>query len=331
MPKNSNGNQSPKQAKANSNRQQRRTDPRFRRGKRRGYRRRVSRSYAPTAFGYSLTPYQRQYTTRSGAVHLRSREVFSVTWSEGDTLSFALPFCPCKWEHTRTSAIVNTFSTFRPLRTRITWQPTVGTNSSGTVTFGTVFAGTQLSFSNNEEASQSIMTTNGGFQTTVWKPYSRLIMLRTHLSRNNFPTSNIDPDDIPFWIVGSFTAQQEVGIRGHLIVESTLSLTNPVNSTTSPLPAKTFRMNLYKTEDDPPITEAQVIKTADLNLEVGQDVWFAPFKNVTGSGSQIINHILEPIFATVRSIDDKIHFQFPSEFAEQIVDMVMGGRPSNFQ
>lgn len=312
-----------------SNQSNKKSNPR--RNTRRRYRpRRFYRTRAPAAFGGVISPFQRQYTTRSGAVHLTSAEVFAVTAVNGEILCCSLPFTPSKWRDTRTCAIVSTYASFRPLRVKITWQPSLGTNTAGSITFGTVFAGTSIAYNTNDDAMASLLTTNGGFQTTIWQPTSRVIRLATHLRANSFPTNTLSSDDIPFWILASCTSSLPAGVLGYLVVTSTISLTNPIANIPYVLPAAPVQGQFTHT-DNPAKTVLEVPIPQGNNLAVGQEVWFAPTKNIVNTTGQTVNGILRPFVGTLAAVlQAALQFDVDSNFATQASKLVFGGRPENF-
>lgn len=302
-----------------------------RRTRRRRYRSRWLRGNAPTSYGYSFSPYVRQVTTRSGAVHLYARETFPITIAESDVLSFALPFTPSKWKETRTGTLVSTYQTFRPIKIRLTWQPSISTATAGTIAFGTVFAGNKLSYEDAVSASNALISTNGGFQSTVWRMTSRMVQLGTSLPRNNYPTTAVNPDDIPLWIVSAVQGLEAEGIIGHLVVDMQLSLTNPVNSGINTLPSTIYTSTII--QESEPVPRAYFnLPTSVLNgVSVGDQLWIAPLKNLVNSDGGILTNILEMITVTLKSITEGVYeFLLPPQFANQAFQFVFGGRPSNF-
>lgn len=306
-----------------------------RRRRRRNRRRRVGRprfrrSFAPTSFSFSTATYANQRTTRNGAIHVISREIFQIVKGDGDILNWALPYTPSKWSNTRTAQIVRQYASFRPIAVRLIWQPMVSTDTSGSFTMGTIFNSIKVNYGDVGGAERSLAGTNGGFITTIWKPCVSKVRLSTCLRANNFPTNCIDPDDIPFWITSSINSNVD-GHVGHVIIESVISLTNPINTEVTPLPSTIFSAHIiHDNEEDK--TQMSIASTSLGTIAENDQCWFVPLNNVVNTAGEIIANMFEPITATLASIiSGTFNFDLPSAIASQTVDIIFGGRPSNFR
>lgn len=266
---------------------------------------------APAAFGFTNRTRVTLYT-RKGNTFTHIREIFQMKGAADGSLSISLPFCPTKWIGTRACAICRTFTDFRPVRVKITWQPTVGTSESGSVCFGTVFSGARLPTATDYAGlSQSLTISNGGFMTTIWKPHSRFIDVGRNLRANNFPMYDVQPDDIPFWIVGC-TSKTANEILGNVVVEADLSLKNPIAGEQIPPVAGAGEAVFTHTDasgDTPASTVMKIAKTL-LNFEpaAGGDYGFnftKPLKNVAGN---ILVPILSTIAASYSTSDATYHY-----------------------
>lgn len=194
----------------------------------------VAFSRAPIGYGFSQTTQARIYTSRNGNTRVEFREIFPIKKEFSSPICFMLPMCPTKWTGTRACILCSTYTDQRPIHVKIEWQPAVPTSTAGTFTVGTVFSGARLTDSTDYEAvSRQLTSSNGGFMTTVWKPAWMNVALSRNLRANNFPMYNVDPDDIPFWIIAA-SSIPESEYLGNLVITATLSLKNPINPNSVP-------------------------------------------------------------------------------------------------
>lgn len=198
---------------------------RFRNLQRRGRLRRFNFNVRPVAAGYGYVgnSFVRIQGTGASCV-CTCRELFYIT-KPGTSSCWALPATPTKWLDTRTRTMCMQWSAFRPTSCVVHYVPAVSTGTDGIMTFGTMFADNKLAYSTMSDggAVNSLPTTNGGFATTVWRPHTSRITLGQTLHQRNFPLSNVDPDDVPFWFVCNLPG------TGMLVVDMTMQLVNPAS------------------------------------------------------------------------------------------------------
>lgn len=257
-------------------------------------------SYRPTSYSFAATSRARLYQ-RGGNTYIQSRELFSVTPATSG-LSLAIPVCPTKWQNTRTAVLSSTFTDFRPFRIRLIWLPTVGSNTQGSVSVGTVFSGARLpSASDYPSIMRSLCSSNGGFSTTAWMTHYSRVRLQTNLRANNFPMYEVSPDDIPFWITVATDVQSATPI-GQLCVEMTIALKNPITPGTAP-PVSGVDYAASITEDPNTHDKFLNVTTDNLNFSptVGTEYSFAPLQLMYNTTDQVINPILQAFKGEFRS------------------------------
>lgn len=296
--------------------------------RRRRYRRRYR---VPSAFAFKTVANSTLRTMRGGSVRLYCHEQFAVWASTNDKVTFALPITPSKWQGTRTAQLCSTFSSHRPIYLRMSWKPTVGTTTEGSIAFGTIFAGNKVSWNNLEEAQRALTSSNGGFLATVYLPSGRNVQLGTSLTQNTYPLNNIDPDDIPFWILGTSTLTS--GNIGHLVIDAVFSLTNPIASNISPLPSTQFVLTAtHDADNDTTTMSLPKSNISSTTIAEGDTVWLAPLRNVINLAGSVLAQILEPILARVTYSGDNYILNVDKSIASQTIDLCLGGRPStNFR
>lgn len=259
---------------------------------------------APVSVGYQTRTVAR-LNENAGNASLVTREMFQIDAHSGG-LSFALPMCPTKWQNTRTAQLAGTYTDFRPLRVKIQWLPSVSTSTAGSVAVGTVWSGARLP-SNSETfdaLSRTLSATNGGFITTAWRPHTSQVALRTNLRANNFPMYDVDPDDIPFWIVVATDVINPGAALGHLVVDVLMSLKNPVTQYMSPPVAASGSGKVVTDTSQTPNVKYLEFSQSEIgsNWVPGDDFTIVPYQNVKNSSSQILNYMLQPMLARVASL-----------------------------
>lgn len=158
---------------------------------------RYRRNYIPAGYSTSFNGFQ-TVTYKDGSMAMTSSELFALDIKAN--VPFAFPIIPTKWVSTRTATLASTYALFRPTYLHLSYRPAVGTSSNGTVSFGTIWGGVSIP-NGISDWSVYLNSTNGGFTTTVWKPFGRKIYLGKNLRANLFPLFEIDPDDVPLWVV----------------------------------------------------------------------------------------------------------------------------------
>lgn len=326
-------NPTPKRQSSNT---RRRRQPPFRRRFRLGVRRQPP---APASYGWVGTA-RANIFNRGGQAQIQSREIFPITYHEGSTLDFMLPFNPAQWIGTRTAQLASTFAAYRPTRLSINWFSSVGTTTQGTVSVGTSFAGTSLALVDRAQAAGVLPATNGGFITPLWRFQRVGVRLATSLRENNFPTNEIQADDIPFWILASFngvTAEDNASL-GYIVINAVFSMYNPTMGGNHPSAASSVRGMIAHTDESEEHPAASVLfipTTAQISLPqaaVGDDYWFAPGQQLVDTDGEVMNRVLQPIHGEYRGIDAGHHmFQIDPQFATiAMVLITLIGKGANF-
>lgn len=219
------------------------------------------------------------------------QEIFPIDASEG---AFLLPFSPTKWLGTRTARLLQTYGSYRPLRVTLSYQPISAATTGGAVAIGTVFNGNRVDLGSDATANiTAIASLANAFVTQVYGKSRLNVRLGTALSRNNYPTTQIDEDDIPFWIVCSST----VTAPGFLTVAGVLSIHNPMNVSASSV-GGSFSGNVIVDENNSYVQTGTEVP----GIAVGDTIKLAASKELKSAAGAVIYRILEPIVATVTSI-----------------------------
>lgn len=178
----------------------------------------------PASYSSSFTTFSQIKQNKDGSARISCREVFEFA-GQSTGLAFMLPANPTKWVGTRTQTLSSAYTSFRPVRCKLTYIPVVGTATAGLVSVGTIFDGSRL---DTGDYTLNLAATNGGFATTVWARASNRVSLGTNLRANTFPLYDVQDDDIPFWIVARSTVQ------AMLLIEMEFILHNPTLSPMKP-------------------------------------------------------------------------------------------------
>lgn len=139
----------------------------------------------------------------------------------------------------------------------------------------------------------SLPVTNGGIFTNIWKAATSKIDCGTTLRANSFPTSEIQPDDIPFWIVGSMSPNYEVGdLMGFVVVTSVFYLSNPTHAQSVPsapvMPGRVIHTSTPTSKSD---IRVPVSYPLSFTLDEGEDYYmypFAPMPLVVGTETKVL-------------------------------------------
>lgn len=245
----------------------------------------------PAAYTSSARAYARFNRYNSTVVF---QELFPLDFTNG---AYLLPMSPTKWLGTRTRSLLQTYGSFRPLQIHCGYQPSVATSQGGVIAIGTVFNGNRIDLKNDVSRNiSSIASLANSFISQAFKPTSMPIRLGTTLSRNNYPTTLIDEDDIPFW----FVASSDVVKPGYLIISGQLSVHNPMNEIISSVGGSFTGSIIRPTE-----TENQTTLVSDglmSGVHVGDSIKLMASKELGSTDGNIIYHALEPIVATVKSV-----------------------------
>lgn len=238
------------------------------------------------------------------------QEMFTVDCSQG---YFVLPLSPTKWAGTRTRTLVQTYGSFRPLRIQVSYQPSVATSTGGVIAIGTVFNGNRIDLTSDVASNiGAISSLANSFMTQVYQRCSMPLRLGTALSRNNYPTTLIDEDDIPLWIV----SQSTVASPGFIIISGLLSVHNPMNVQVSSISGSAVGSIVKPTEEGGETTLQIPAGNLSGGFAVGDTVKFVASKELQSTTGNIIYHALEPVVATVRSkATDVIKFAVNSALA----------------
>lgn len=311
-----------------------RANPRFRVGFRR-------RPMLPASYGWSGSA-SANLINRGGQAIIMSREIFPVTYSSASTLDIMIPMNPAQWIGTRTAQLASTFAAYRPTMLKIQWFNSTGTNTPGTISVGTVFAGTALNVPDRTSASGVLPATNGGFITAIWRQQTTGVRLATSLRANNFPTNEIQADDLPLWIVASFngvTADDNT-VLGNIVINARFSMYNPTMGNNYPSASSSIRASISHVDEDPdeqtPAASAiQIPMTSNISLPqlaVGDDYWFAPGMPITNLTSATAANVMQPIHG-VYAGSNSGNYLFtidPTIAAQAFVLLCLIGKGANF-
>lgn len=238
------------------------------------------------------------------------QEMFTIDCSQG---YYVLPLSPTKWAGTRTRALVQTYGSFRPLRIQVSYQPSVATSTAGVIAVGTVFNGNRIDLTSDVASNiGSISSLANSFMTQVYKPCSMPLRLGTALSRNNYPTTLINEDDIPLWIV----SQASIASPGYIVVSGLLSVHNPMNVQVSSVSGSAVGTIVKPTEEGGETILQIPAGNLSGGFSVGDTIKFVASKELSSTTGNVIYHALEPVVATVRSkATDVIKFAVNSALA----------------
>lgn len=294
-------------------------------------RKNVSRSSIPAAYGMTTQSYARLSSRRDGSTTLESFEIFPVT-SQSAGLSYMLPMTPTKWIGTRTQTLASSFTQSRPLAIEIGWEPAVGTSTAGSVALGTVWSGARLPSESDSwsSISRSLAATNGGFITTLWKHMRRTVDCARNLRANGFPMYEVQPDDIPFWILVASTDTTDTVI-GYLTVKSVITLRNPICGSISPPISGAGKMEF--THDAEANTTTMSVNKNYINSEisVGQDILFTFGRNLLNNVPAVLTQILSTVRGSLKAIvGNNYMFNVDSNYATQQALGYIVGRSANF-
>lgn len=311
-----------------------RANPRYRRGIRR-------QPALPASYGWSGSA-SANLMNRGGQAIIMSREIFPVTYTSASTLDIMIPMNPAQWIGTRTAQLASTFAAYRPTMLKIQWFNSTGTNTPGTISVGTVFAGTALNVPDRTAASGILPATNGGFITAIWRQQTTGVRLSTSLRANNFPTTEIQADDLPLWIVASFngvTASDNT-VLGNIVINARFSMYNPTMGNNYPSSSSSIRASIEHTDPDPELETpaASVLKiptTSNIslpNIANGDDYWFVSGAPLTTTNDGNAAIVMQPIHGTYAGTNSGNHlFMIDPYFAAQAIALVcLIGKGANF-
>lgn len=286
-------------------------------------RRRTTRSMAPIGYGYTF----KQTYRNAGNATIPIHEVFTLT-SADSGLSMMIPLTLTKWTGSRAINIAGNYIDARPLKLRVSWRPTVATSTSGSVAIGTVFSGARMTTDGTyDQISKYLASTNGGVITTIWKPVTTEIQLKKNLRANNFPQYDVQPDDIPLWIVVA-TSDTSGTTLGQIYIDAVMSFKNP--TTPSMTPAVNAAgdnatiEHTAATESTPAKTELKIDSSAG-TFTAGAPYYFNFAKNLLNSAGKILVPSLMGVAAEYIGISgDKHVFKLDPDIAT----LGSGGTPA---
>lgn len=294
-------------------------------------RRNVTRSSIPAAYGMTAQSYARLSSRRDGSTTLESFEIFPIV-SQSSGLSYMLPMTPTKWTGTRTQTLASSFTQSRPLSIEVGWEPAVGTGTAGSVAIGTVWSGARLPNDGDSwsSISRSLAATNGGFICTLWHHMQRKIDCARNLRANGFPMYEVQPDDIPFWILVAST-DTTGAVIGYLTVRSVLTLRNPICGSVTP-PVTAAGPMSFTHDAEAGTTKLTVNKNLFNNtLAIGQDMLFTFGRNLLNTVSNVLTQVLSTVKgALIAIVNNEYVFAVDSNYATQQALGYVIGRAVNF-
>lgn len=239
---------------------------------------------------------------------------------------------PTKWSGTRSASLAQTYASHRPLKCVVSWEPAVGTSTSGTIAVGTVFAGARLPNDSDgfNSLANALSATNGGFLTSIWNPSIKSINLGRNLRANQFPLFEVSADDIPFWICVA-TSDTSGNQIGYVAIETTFTLRNPlVGSFASPV----IGSGVIDIVNDPEKkTTTMTVPQSRINrvLSVGADYAWTFARNLTSITGSVITSILSPVMARLTAIaSGNYQFTIDNNIATQRALGYIIGQAANF-
>ena len=159
---------------------------------------------------------------------------------------------------------------------------------------------------------------------------SKTVACARNLRSNAFPMYEVQPDDIPFWIlVASTDATGEV--IGYLTVRTVMTLRNPICGAATP-PVTAAGMMSFDHDAEKGTTTLSVIKDAFNNtLAVGQDILFTFGRNLINTSTNILTQVLSVVKgALIQVLENKYVFAVDSNYATQQALGYVIGRAVNF-
>lgn len=171
----------------------------------------------------SLRNYFYTRPTRDGIIAYGRCFLKATTPSfENPATVWTYPVNPTYWSGTTLSVLASGYNSYRPLKLKICYEPTVGTDTAGLVVFGTVWNRITSSAST---LINVLKESNGGFSTQPYRRMSRYISLGTHLSQNMFYTFGaLNQSSVnPMQMILMYTGDK---VPGEIWIEYTYKLSN---------------------------------------------------------------------------------------------------------
>jgi hypothetical protein len=143
-----------------------------------------------------------------------------------------IPANPAYWLGTRIAALAAGYQTYRPIKFKINYIPICAVTQQGNVIGGTVW---DDGF-DTSNIQQSLRTSNGGFLTQCYVPYSTTIRPKSNLPFNLYKIGGEFNDKTnPFIFIaiaiGCTDANQQRIIPGYFYVTWSFELKNPIGAT----------------------------------------------------------------------------------------------------
>lgn len=316
------------------------TRRRGRPGMRRRWRRFYQNVRAPISEGVVLNTYSKIIPNRDGnSARLAFAEIFTpvLGFAPDKTLTWSLAINPAKWIATRTQTQSMLYSQFRPEIIKVTYVPTCGTNTQGTMSWGFLYNSATI---DSSTLHSSLPQCEGGAMTPVWQKSMTTCRCSTSLFQNYFGLSNATPQDIPMIFICSQKAVNQSEPLGYFLVSGVFRLSGPRTApATTPFGGTISGKFVYNSETKQ--TEFQVDKdTVGLpNLKVGDsfDAKVSGFGgNASGGTYQTFAYWMRNLTLTCRSIGEFLTFatslgNFLTENPSVIpsIDMVVFGKSSD--
>lgn len=307
-----------------------------RRGTSRKLRRRTALRAVPAAYGARTR--NTQQTRSLGSLKTSMR--FSEEWIikpilQGNSYTLMIPACPTKWTNHRASILAATYGSYRPLTVKYTYIPSVGSNTLGTVTIGTIWNGNRAPGGSFDVVSPSLASTPGGMTTNVWGRFSRTIPQGTNLQQNNYPTSSVDPDDIPWWLMVTTSIDNTSTLTeiGRLRITATYAFYQPTMLSEPPVSA-TGSMQITHDETTNKTVGVATAPLTSGSFAIGKQYLINFAKNLTNINSRNLLSPLSPLVAEFTGMtDDKMNFTLDNHIGTQTLPThfsIVGISPINF-
>lgn len=311
-----------------------------RRSKRKGTSRKLRRRNmlraVPAAFGARTRTFQSTKSMGSMKTSMRFSEEWVITPQQsGNSFTLMIPACPTKWTNHRASVLAATYGSYRPLNVRYAYIPSVGSNTLGTVTIGTIWNGNRAPSGDFANVSPILAATPGGMTTNVWGRFSRIIPQGTNLQQNNYPTSNVEADDIPWWILVSTSIGNESALTeiGRLRLTVTYAFYQPTMLTETPVSATGTMSITHNNETNTTIgTVANAVRSGVFSIGKEYLINFA--RALTNTNDRTIVNPLSPLVAEFTGFDnDNMTFNLDNHIGTQSLPSlfsIVGVSPINF-
>lgn len=316
------------QTQTQTQKQQKQKQPKQKKNNRRRRIRSRRITSIPAAYSSTAGSYANLATDKDGSIRLNVAEIFYIN-NTGSGLTKMIPGCPTKWSDTRTASLARNYTSYRPTRIHIEWQPGIATATPGYVAIGSVYNGGRVSGDDNdvETMTKFCVASSGGIMGTAWRPLSTTLPLGRNLSKNTYPTYQVSElDDIPFWIL---FVKSHPDITGYIRVVASYTLRNPIVGIQNPPISGNGTASFVNSDTGTTMT---IPKSSISGIVTkGQQILFTTAQKIVNKVGDTICNILGGFIAQLTgTADDNYTFAVPSDYATQTATAYVVGRHENF-